>query len=154
MKGGDSMRSLIVGLLGVAVLAGGSAVAGAGTTTTYHGTFSGAVTYQNCPGAPTDAVYASGTWNVALHDATDATVSFNIFTQEDGSKRTHHVAYGGTFPQLDLAGHTFNIQFYAGSNPVQVYLDGTSFSYVVGPPYIAFGLDCPNGVVTYHGTTG
>ena len=147
------MRSLLAGLLAGALLAAGAAVAGASTTTTYHGTFSGLVTYQNCPGAPTAPVYASGTWNVALHDATDATVSFNIFTQEAGQKREHHVAYGGTVPQLDPAGHIFNIQFDAGPNPVHVYLDGTTFKYVVGPPYVAFGLDCPNGVVTYSGTT-
>ena len=147
------MRTLIAGLFGVAVLAVSAAVAGAVTTTTYHGTFSGTVTYENCPGAPTVPVYASGTWNVALHGTTDATVAFNIFTQEDGLKRTHHVAFGGRVPQLDPAGHTFNILFYAGTNPVLVYLDGTAFTYVVGPPYIAFGLNCQDGIVTYRGTT-
>ena len=147
------MRAFFVGLVGATVLAFAAAGAGgAATTLTYQGTFSGTVTYQDCPGAPTDPVYASGTWHVALHGTTDATVAFNIFTQEDSLKRTHHVAFGGTVPQLPLDGHTFNVGFFAGQNPVQVFLDGTSFSYVVGPPYIAFGLNCPEGIVTYSGT--
>ena len=148
------MRIFVAGLIGATVLALGPAVAAGGVTETHHGTFSGPVTYQSCPGAPTDVVLASGTWSVALHGTTDATVAFNIFTQENGSKRVHHVAYGGPVEQIGRDGHTFNILFDAGTNPVHVYLDGSTFRYVVGSPYVAFGLDCPQGVVTYGGTAG
>jgi hypothetical protein len=147
------LRAGLVAVLAVVMSLVGVATAGGATTTTYQGTFSGPITYANCPGAPTEEVVTSGTWSVAVHGLTDATVAFNIFTQEGASKRTHHVAYGGVVPQIERNGYAFNILFYAGPNPVHVYLanDG-SFTYTVGPPYIAFGLDCPVGIVTYGGT--
>ena len=89
------MRTLFVAIVGAAMLALGAAVAGGAVTTTYHGTFSGTVDYQTCSGAPLPGtVSATGTWNVAVHRDSTATATFNIFTQESDSKRTHHVSYG------------------------------------------------------------
>ena len=102
-------------------------------------------------GAP-GTVEASGTLNVAVHDGT-ATATFNIFTQETGSRRVHHVSYGLPVTLEPETPYAIRAHRPGGPDPVHVLLDGTSFEYVAGPPYIAFGLNCQNGVVTYSGAT-
>ncbi len=136
------MRRLTLVIALIAVL-GTVGLAAAGTTT-YHGTFSGPVVYKGCS-SPT--AIASGTWNVALHGSTDATVSFDIFV--DGA---HHVSFGGTVPQIaPEKGQTFAIQLETEAGPLTVTLNDRALTYRIAP-YNLFGISCKS--VTYSGTLG
>jgi hypothetical protein len=134
-------------MLAVVVLAlvGSASIAAAGTTT-YHGTFSGPVVYKGCGGAAPEGI-AGGTWNVALHGSTDATVSFDIFVN-----RQHHVSYGGTVPQIaPEKGQAFAVQFETQAGTLTVSLAGTALTYRISP-YTLSGINCRG--VTYSGTLG
>lgn len=136
-------RLIFVGAL-LASLCALVTTASASRTTTYHGVFSGPVVYTGCTTTPPQAI-ASGTWNVALHGSTDATVTVNIFV--DGK---HHVAYGGTFPQLTAQdGQTFAVSIPTAAGPLVVSLTGHTFTYEIAP-YSAFGMSCQS--VVYAGT--
>lgn len=137
------MRRLTLAIAAVIALCVSASVAAAGTAT-YHGTFSGAVLYKGCGGPPPTAI-SSGTWNVALHDSTDATVSFDIFV--DGG---HHVSFGGTVPQITPdKGQVFAVQFETQAGTLTVSLSGQTLTYRIAP-YNLFGLSCAS--VTYSGT--
>lgn len=134
-------------LFGVACLTAvalfGVMTAGAAETTTYHGTFAGPVVYRGCAGPAPDVV-ASGTWSVAQHDRSDATVSVNIFANGE-----HHVSFGGTFAQLPpRKGETFVVGIETGAGPLTVSLSGTAFTYRIAP-YNLFDMSCKS--ITYSG---
>lgn len=130
----------------VAVLAstiGMAGAASAATTTTYHGLFTGPVVYQGCATTPPTAI-AHGTWNVALHGASDATVTVNIFVNGK-----HHVSFGGTVPQLAPEnGQTFAVAIPTQAGPLAISLLGNAFMYRIAP-YDLFGISCES--VTYTG---
>lgn len=134
---------LVAVLLAAAVVAL-AATASAATTTTYHGIFSGPVVYD-CTTTPEPAI-ASGTWNVALHGTTVASVTVNILV--DGK---HHVAFGyGKFEQTTPAvGEMFAVTIPTEAGALRVSLTGDTFVYRIAP-YHLFGLDCQS--VTYNGT--
>lgn len=138
------MRKWLLGVACLIVVASvGVIAAGAALTTTYHGTFAGPVVYQGCKG-PAPTVVASGTWGVALHDGSDATVSVNIFANGE-----HHVSFGGTFAQLPARrGETFVAGTETEAGPLTVSLSGTAFTYRIAP-YSLFGTSCRS--VTYSG---
>lgn len=140
------MRHLLAVLVcGVAAAALVASASGR-TTTTYHGMFTSSVSYSGCTGVQPPAKVASGTWNVALHGGTDATLTVNIFT--NGS---HHVSFGAPVPQIAAdSGETFALQLETLAGTLVVRLAGTSFTYTVSP-YDAFGVSCER--VTYYGTT-
>lgn len=121
-----------------------AAAAGGPVTTTYHGTFSGAVDYVGCTTTPPTTV-ASGTWNVALHGTSTATVTINILTNGK-----HHVSFGGTFPQTTADGQVFAVEIPTQAGVLEISLVGNAFAYAISP-YEFEGLSCPGGV-TYHGT--
>ena len=134
---------VIVGLVASSIAV--AATASAGTTTTYHGVFSGPVVYKGCTTTPPTAI-ASGTWSVALHGTTDATVTIDIFVNGE-----HHVSFGGTFPQVAPAkGQTFAVAIPTQAGPLTVSLKGEMFTYLIAP-YDLFGIACRS--VTYSGTT-
>lgn len=122
-----------------------AAAASAATTTTYNGVFSGPVVYKGCTtGTPATAI-ASGTWSVALHGTTDATIAVNIFVNGK-----HHVSFGGTVPQVAPAkGDTFAVAFPTDAGPLRMSLAGETFVYRIAP-YDLFGISCRS--VTYNGT--
>jgi hypothetical protein len=128
----------------VAAVATAAAASSGPVTTTYHGTFSGPVVYSGCTSEPPAAI-ASGTWTVALHGQTDATVTVNIFTNGK-----HHVSFGGTFPQIaPSGGQTFAVAIPTLAGPLVVSLTGATFTYRIAP-YDAFGITCDS--VTYSGS--
>jgi hypothetical protein len=121
-----------------------AAIASAATTTTYHGVFSGPVVYEGCTTSPPTAI-ASGTWSVALHGTTDATIAINIFVNGK-----HHVSYGGTVPQVTLAtGQAFAVSFQTEAGPLTISLAGETLTYRI-EDYDLFGIACDS--VTYGGT--
>ena len=122
-----------------------AAAASAATTMTYNGVFSGPVVYKGCTtGTPSTAI-ASGTWSVALHGTTDATVAINIFVNGQ-----HHVSFGGTVPQVaPKKGQTFALAFQTEAGPLAISLAGETFVYRIAP-YDLFGISCQS--VTYSGT--
>ena len=127
----------------VSAVAVGAATSGPGTST-YHGSFSGPVVYAGCATQPPLTV-AAGRWNVALHGTTDATVSFNIFTNGK-----HHVSYGGTFAQIvPSAGETFAVEIPTEAGTLRISLAGDEFTYQIAP-YNLLGISCAS--VTYSGT--
>lgn len=116
--------------------------AGAATTETYRGIFTGPVVYENCVNAPAPTT-ASGTWSVAAHRDT-ATLAVNIFT--DGR---HHVSFGGPFAQVEpTGGEAFVVEIPTGAGPLTVSLTGQTFTYRIAP-YDFFGIQCES--VTYGG---
>jgi len=128
----------------MAALAAATAASAGPVTTTYHGTFSGPVVYTGCTGTPPTTI-ASGTWTVALHGTTDATVTVNIF-----ANGKHHVSFGGTFPQTaPTGGQTFAVAIPTLAGPLVVSLTGHTFRYVIAP-YDAFGVTADS--VTYSGS--
>jgi hypothetical protein len=132
---------LVVALL--ASTAAVAATASAATSTTYHGNFSGPVVYKGCTTTPQTAI-ASGTWSVALHGTTDATVTVNIFVNG-----AHHVSFGGTVPQLAPGrGQTFAVAIPTLAGPLTVSLTGETFVYRISP-YDLSGISCRS--VTYNG---
>jgi hypothetical protein len=121
-----------------------AATASAAPTTTYHGIFSGPVVYTGCTSTPPTAI-ASGTWSVALHGTTDATVTVNIFVNGE-----HHVSFGGTVPQVAPGnGQTFAVAIPTLAGPLPVSLTGETFVYRIAP-YDLSGITCRS--VTYSGT--
>jgi hypothetical protein len=121
-----------------------AATASAATTTTYHGVFSGPVVYKGCTATPPTAI-ASGTWSVALHGTTDATVTVSIFVNGE-----HHVSFGGTSPQVaPTKGQTFAVAIPTLAGPLTVSLTGETFVYRIAP-YDLSGITCRS--VTYSGT--
>lgn len=132
---------LIAALLATVAMA---AAASAATTTTYKGVFSGPVVYKGCTTATPSTAIASGTWNVALHGTTDATIAINIFV--NGS---HHVSFGGTVPQVaPEKGQTFALAFLTDAGPLSISLAGEKLVYRIAP-YDLFGISCRS--VTYNG---
>ena len=130
----------VTALLALAVAVATTASA---ATTTYHGVFAGPVVYKGCTTTPPTAL-ASGTWSVALHGRTDATVTVNIFVNGE-----HHVSFGGTFPQVTPgSGQTFAVVIPTAAGPLTVSLTRETFQYRIAP-YDAFGITCRS--VTYSG---
>ena len=120
-----------------------AATASAATTTTYRGTFSGPVVYKGCTTTPPTSI-ASGTWSVALHGTTDATVTVHIFVNGQ-----HHVSYGGTYPQVTPEKRQlFAVAIPTLAGPLTVSLTGERFEYRIAP-YDYFGVTCRS--VTYSG---
>lgn len=129
--------------------------ASAGRTTTYHGTFGGSITYDNCVGETFVPGVAGGVWNVAVH-GDSATVSVDIFV--DGA---HHVSFGGSGVPVEAIGPDgFELAAVpTGAGPLTMSLSGVDFTYQIAP-YDLYGVTCPppgspegtSGGVTYHGT--
>lgn len=136
-------RLLFVVAVVLGVVSAPALTAGAAQTTTYHGVFSGPVVYKGCTTTPPTTI-ASGTWGVALHGQTDATVSVSIFT--DGA---HHLSFGGTFAQITPEkNQTFAVEIPTQAGNLVVSLKGQAFSYRIAP-YDAFGVSRKS--VTYNG---
>jgi hypothetical protein len=133
---------IVAALIASAVAAGSTA--SAATTTTYHGTFSGPVVYKGCTTTPPTAI-ASGTWSVALHGTTDATIAVDIFVNG-----AHHVSFGGPFPQIaPEKKHAFAVTIPTQAGSLTISLVGETFVYRIAP-YDLFGINCQS--VTYNGT--
>ena len=133
---------LVAVLLAAAVVL--AATASAATTTTYHGVFSGPVVYKGCTNTPPPAI-ASGTWSVALHGATDATIAVNIFVNG-----AHHVSFGGTVPQVaPEKKQAFAVTIPTQAGPLMISLVGEKLVYRIAP-YDLVGITCQS--VTYNGT--
>lgn len=132
---------IVAALIASAVAVGSTA--SAATTTTYHGIFSGPVVYRGCTTTPPTAI-ASGTWSVALHGTTDATIAVDIF-----ANGAHHVSFGGTFPQIaPEKKQAFAVAIPTQAGDLTISLVGETFVYRIAP-YNLFGISCKS--VTYNG---
>lgn len=127
--------AMTVGLLGA------QGVAGAAPGQSYHGTFT-SVTYTSEDGSVTTTP-AGGNWNVALHDSTVGTATFNIFVNG-----VHHLAYGvpGQAVTTTDTGWTFSFPTQAGV--LEVTLSGNTLTYDI-PDYSLPGAAYAD--VTYTG---
>ena len=136
-------RMLLVLVAGLAVLLPATA-AGAASTATYHGVFTG-VTWAGCTVPQT--AQATGTWSFAEHGST-GTLAVNIFL--DGK---HHVAFGGTLPLVQVPGADWAVRLDTAAGTLTVSLAGDQLSYDI-PDYtdpFGGGFTCED--VTYHGVT-
>jgi hypothetical protein len=132
----------VAALIASAVAVGSTA--SAATTTTYHGIFSGPVVYKGCTTTPPTAI-ASGTWSVALHGTTDATIAVDIFVNG-----AHHVSFGGTVPQIaPEKKQAFAVAIPTQAGDLTISLVGETLVYRIAP-YDLFGISCRS--VTYNGT--
>lgn len=94
-----------LGAAALALVPAAAASAAGPTTTTYHGVFGGAVTYEKCVLTDSSTKHtpplaeASGVWSVALHGADTATLTVNITVNG-----VHHVSFGATADQTRVRG--------------------------------------------------
>lgn len=150
-------RMTAAAVTGALVLVTAATAAAGRTATTYHGVFTGRVSYGDCvttddPPQPMadPIVEASGQWTLVERGNDMATVSVNIFT--GGS---HHVSFGGSLPQVhDVDGAEVAVRFETGAGWLTISVDADSgaLAYTFADGYASLDGAYTCDVVTYHGT--